>query len=124
MPRSEPPTGIIRTLPAIYANPAHLACKNYRACLDLMATDPDVVWFMALAKKPKLDFLHVYVLIAGRIEARFNFAGYRQGGKSRLWDGIERTPEAFAICAGPISRPPSPIHYTGFRGFRYTSDLW
>lgn len=125
MAKSQPPTGIIRTLPGIYADPEHLACKNYRACLDLMATDPDVFWFMALATVPKHDFLHIYVLIAGRIEARFNFAGYREGGKSRLWDGVERTPAAFAICAGPVSRPASPVKLRGFRGFRYvTEPLW
>lgn len=123
--KDHPPTGIIRTLPLIYADPAHAACINYRASIEAMAEDEDYTIAFALATKPKQDFLHVYLVIAGKVDARFNFVGYREGKPCRLWDGTVRHPKAWAVCCGPASRPPEPIHRRGFRGFRYvTEPLW
>ncbi|MEM9237991.1 MAG: hypothetical protein AAGB14_14555 [Verrucomicrobiota bacterium] len=94
--------------------------------LSKLERDPmsDDCWFMACAQQPKRDFLHVYVLINGLIEVRFNFVGFRDGFKSRLWDGVERHPKVWLICSAPVSRPPEPIQMRGFRGHRYTDDLW
>ena len=116
--KGEPPTGIIRTLPAIYADPASDACKGYRAAIAEMEHDDTAHWFLALAQ-------HVYIVIGGKIDARFTFAGYREGGRDvRLWDGEIRAPKCWAILAGPASRPPQPVPMRGFQGFRYTPDLW
>lgn len=117
-----PPIGIVRTLPPIYADPEHEACINYRAAI----ADQECTWFLALAQQPKHDLLYVYIVIKGRIDARFNFAGIREGGRDvRLWDGTVRTPKCWAICSGPVSRPPFELKVRGFQGFRYvTEPLW
>lgn len=120
-----PPTGIIRTLPPIYADPKHLARINYLASCEQLGSDPDYTIAFALSGKPKHDLLHVYVVIAGHLDARFLFVGYRDGKPCRLWDGKLRTPKVWAVCCGPIERPPQPIRMRGFQGFRYVHQpLW
>jgi hypothetical protein len=124
MPLVLPPTGIIRTLPQVYADPKHDARINYLASCRALDQDEDYTIAFCLASQPKLDLLHVYVIIDGEIDARFNFVAYRAGESCKLWDGRVRHPKVWAVCAGPVSRPPSPIKMRGFQGFRYTSDLW
>lgn len=120
-----PPIAIIRTLPPIYDDPSEQACISYREIIDAMEKDPDECWFMALATKPKHEVMHAYVVINGRVDARFTLAGFREGSEHRLWDGKLRKAEAWAIMAGPVERPPYRIKWRGFRGFRYITDpLW
>ena len=123
---SEPPIGIIRTLPAIYADPASDACKNYRDAINAMTVDQEEHWFLALPSRPRHEPLYVYIVIGNKIDARFTFAGYRDGGKEvRLWDGEIRAPKCWAICGGPAVKPPWIIRKQGFRGFHYTTEpLW
>lgn len=80
--------------------------------------------FIALQAAPKHDVLHMYLLIEGRIELRLNIAEYLPGTSERCWDGVERAPKLWAVCTGPVSRPPEPIKRRGFQGFRYTEELW
>ena len=125
--KGEPPTGLIRTLPAIYANRRHEACKNYLAAIERMSTDEDAHWFVLLPSRPKTEeLLHVYIVIAGKIDHRFTFAGFRDTqGDATLWDGtIKGGKNVWAIVAGPAEKPPREIPYRGFRGFRYTPTLW
>lgn len=125
--KEEPPTGIIRTLPAIYSQPGNEACRNYRAAIERMKTDEDAYWFTLLPSRPKFDeLLHIYILIGGRIDHRFTFAGIRETVDDiTLWDGtIAKGKRLWAICAGPAERPPHEIPKQGFRGFRYTQNLW
>lgn len=127
MPLKEPPTGIIRTLPAFYGNPAHEACKNYRAAIERMAVDEDAHWFALLPSVPRhADLLHIYIVICGRIDHRFTLAGFRKTDReTRLWDGTPaKAGSAWAICAGPAVKPPHEIRKQGFRGFQYTEPLW
>lgn len=124
MAATDPPTGIIRCLPAIYADPNHVACQRYQETKSLMRVAPDTTWFAALARQPKHEILHVYIAIGGKIDARFTFVGYRAGSTSRLWDDTERAVAVWAICTGPAEAPPSPIKQRGFQGFRYTTGLW
>lgn len=124
MPLAQPPTGIIRTLPSLYADKANVGHRAYQRTMANMESDPEAVMFIALAQQPKHDLLHLYILIGGVIEARFNLLGYEPGDSRKCWDKTIRQPKVWAACAGPISRPPQPIRMRGFQGFRYTSDLW
>ena len=45
-------------------------------------------------------------------------------GRVHNCSGTIRQPKVWAICTGPVSRPPEPIKRRGFQGFRYTEDLW
>lgn len=80
--------------------------------------------YIALQSIPKIEVLHIYLLVDGRIDVRLNIAGYLPGDERECWDETIRTPKVWAICTAPVSRPPEPIKRRGFQGFRYTEDLW
>ena len=119
----EPPTGIIRTLPSLYADPKSPGCRQYRATMSRMERDADATMAIALAQQPKQDVLHLYLVIGGRIDARFTLVCYESGDQRECWDRTIRQPKVWAICAG-LERPPHEIPYKGFQGMRYTHDLW
>lgn len=90
----------------------------------LLESGADINIFVAMSCKPKIDVLHLYVLIAGEVILRMNVAGYDEGDKRKCWDGSMREPKYWAVCTAPLSRPPYPIKMRGFQGFRYTEGLW
>lgn len=118
-PNNEKPTGIIRTLPGNEEGKA-----NYLASLEGLKDGSVEAFYIALASKPKVEVLHLYLLIDGKISVRLNIADYEPGDSRRCWDGETRAPKFWAICTGPVSEPPEPIKRRGFQGFRYTGDLW
>ena len=118
------PTGIIRTLPAFYADQATAAGHAHAEALRDLETDDSAHVYIALSQQPKEQVLHVYLCIAGEISVRLNLAGYEPGDKRRCFDGSTRQPAVWAICTGPVSRPPEMILHRGFQGHRYTEGLW
>ena len=118
-PKNEKPTGIIRTLPG---NEKGMA--NYLASLEGLKNGRVEAFYIALAARPKVEVLHLYLLIGGKISVRLNIAGYEPGDSRRCWDGVSRCPAIWAVCTGPVSEPTEPIKRRGFQGFRYTGDLW
>ena len=120
----EPPTGIIRTLPSLYADERNVGHRAYRRSINAMEEDEEAVMFIALAQQPRHELLHLYILVGGRIDARFNLIGYEPGDSRECWDKTIRQPKVWAVCTGPVSRPPSPVQMRGFQGFRYTPTLW
>jgi hypothetical protein len=80
--------------------------------------------YIALQCKPRVEVLHMYLLVNGRVEVRLNIAGYLPGDERECWDEKIRKPKYWAVCTGPVSRPPEPIKFRGFQGIRYTGDLW
>ena len=119
-----PPTGFIRTLPPFYADEKHKAGRAHRRALKRLETDESAYLYIALSQQPRQEVLYVYLLIAGKINVRLNLAGYEDGDARECFDGSMRTPARWAICTGPISRPPEPIQRRGFQGIRYTEELW
>lgn len=120
-----PPTGIIRTLPAFYADAATPAGRAHRRALAELETDETAYLYIALSQQPKQEVLHVYLCIAGEVNVRLNLAGYEAGDARECFDGSTRKPAVWAICTGPVSRPPEPIPRRGFQGHRYvTEELW
>lgn len=118
----ERPTGIIRTLPSL--EPGNVGRHLYKASIKLMEKGSLDTVAIALPAIPKIEVLHLYLLVEGRIDVRLNIASYEPGDARECWDGEIRKPKVWAICTGPVSRPPEPITKRGFQGFRYTQDLW
>jgi len=120
------PTGIIRTLPNLYAGKDNVAYMRMMASFEALAADQIPAIYIALAQKPTVEVLHLYVLIDGKIICRMNIAGYEDGSASEVkcWDQVSRTPKWWVICSAPISFPPETIQRRGFQGFRYTQELW
>lgn len=116
------PTGIIRTLPSL--EPGHVGLKKYQDSVRVLKAGKIEAIYIALQAIPKQDVLHLYLVIEGRIVARFNIAGYEPGDSRKCWDGTYRAPKYWAVCTGPVSHPPEPIKRRGFQGFRYTEELW
>lgn len=118
----ERPTGIIRTLPSL--DPGHIGKQKYEASIIGLKRGLIPAIYIALAQKPTIDVLHIYLLIEGEIKVRLNIAGYEDGDARECWDQTIRKPKYWAICTGPVSEPPEPIKRRGFQGFRYTEELW
>ena len=118
----ERPTGIIRTLPSL--GPEQIGKKRYKASIQAMEKGRDVTIYIALQSVPKVEVLHMYLIVEGRVDVRLNIAGYEPGDARECWDKTIRTPKVWAVCTGPVSRPPEPLKMRGFQGFRYTGDLW
>lgn len=120
-------TGIIRTLPTLYADSKNLAFKRMFDSYEHLAAGRIPAIYIALSQKPKIEVLHLYVLVSGLILCRMNIAGYLAGSEAEAfecWDGEYRAPNWWAECSAPVSFPPEPIKRRGFQGFRYTEDLW
>ncbi|MEK6323588.1 MAG: hypothetical protein AABN33_18260 [Acidobacteriota bacterium] len=82
--------------------------------------------YIALAQKPKVEVLHMYLLVGGRVIVRANIAGYANGNglDIKCWDGSVRHPKFWAVLTAPVSWPKEPVPMRGFQGFRYTESLW
>lgn len=117
------PTGIIRTLPTIYADDENVAMQRMNRSINRMLKGKREFIYIFLDQKPKIDVLHLYVLVKGRILWRFKIIEYVVGGDTQSWDGSRRTPKWMAIVTDPV-KPPHEIKMRGFQGFRYTGDLW
>lgn len=125
--KADRPTGIIRTLPNLYASKDNVAYDRMLASFEALAAGQIPAIYIALAQKPKDDVLHIYILIEGKIICRMNIAGYEDGATSEVkcWDNVSRTPKWWAVCTAPISFPPETILRRGFQGFRYVyEELW
>lgn len=117
------PTGIIRTLPSLYGD-ASAGAKAYHRSIRFLEAGQIPAIYIALQAIPKTEVLHLYLLIEGKIELRVNIAAYEPGEARECWDKTIRKPKVWAVCTGPVSRPPKPIKRRGFQGFRYTEELW
>ncbi len=121
----ERPTGIIRTLPgeaATYEFARGRMMRSYEALNE--GRIPAI--YVALSQRPKIDVLHMYMLVGGEIICRMNIAAFDDLGGEPLdcWDGVKRYSRWWVVCSAPVSYPPEPILRRGFQGFRYTGDLW
>lgn len=134
-PRSARPTGIIRTLPSLYGQRAafgasinsrdeSIGAKRYRAAIKELEKNDEAVIAIALQCMPKIEVLHMYLIVDGEITVRLNIAGYEPGDARECWDRTIRKPKVWAVCTGPVSRPPVQMLRRGFQGIRYTEELW
>lgn len=117
------PTGIIRTLPSLYGD-SSVGAKRYRDSIKFLKSGRLEAIYIALQCMPKIDVLHMYLIVDGEIQLRLNIAGYEPGDSRKCWDETIRKPKFWAVCTGPVSRPPEKMLRRGFQGIRYTEDLW
>ena len=118
------PTGIIRTLPSHYNDQKAQGYKRYLRSIHELETGKIECVYIALAQMPKIDVLHMYLLIEGFIRVRLNIVEYVDGTSEICWDATIRQPKFWAVCSGPVDRPPHRLERRGFQGFRYTEELW
>jgi hypothetical protein len=117
------PTGIIRTLPSLYGN-ASVGAKRFQRSIALLESGKIPSIGIALQCIPRHEVLHMYLLVEGEIRVRLNIADYQPGDARECWDRSIRKPKYWAICTGPVSKPPESMPWKGFQGIRYTEDLW
>lgn len=117
------PTGIIRTLPSLYGDES-VGARRYHESIELLESGRLPAIYIALQCVPRIDVLHIYLLIDGEIRVRLNIADYLPGDARKCWDESIRSPKIWAECTAPVSRPPEPIQRRGFQGIRYTEELW
>ncbi len=93
---------------------------------DALAEGKIPAIYVALHQKPRIEVLHLYILVGGSIVCRMNIAGYTDldGEPLDCWDGVKRFSPWWVICSAPVTHPPHAILKRGFQGFRYTEDLW
>jgi hypothetical protein len=118
------PTGIIRTLNSLSSADPSIGREKYEMSMKLLEAGRIEAIYLALPGVPRHEVLHIYLIIDGEIQVRLNIAGYEPGSAEKCWDEKIREPKTWAVCTGPVSRPPEPIKRRGFQGFRYTEDLW
>lgn len=118
------PTGIIRTLPSLYEDKKNIGYKRYVRAIRELEKEIIPAIYIAMAQLPKTDVLYMYLLIEGQIRVRLNIVEYVPGDAQICWDATIRQPKYWAVCSGPVSRPPEKMYRKGFQGFRYTEDLW
>lgn len=118
------PTGIIRTLPSLYADSENVGREQYETSIKLLEAAKIPAIYIALQAIPTIEVLHLYLLVDGKIEVRLHIATYIPGDERECWDKAIRKPKFWAVCTAPVSRPSEPIPRRGFQGFRYTEDLW
>lgn len=122
------PEGIIRTLPY---GPGHdeeamrAAFRKMRRSLTRLNVSDKAQVLIGMQQKPKLEVLHCYILVEGRVIGRARIASYEEGVPSvRCFDGSSRTHKYWAVLTGPYEPAPAAVKRRGFQGFRYTLDLW
>lgn len=122
------PTGIIRTLPYRPDSPEHFLRAAYRKMLDglncLNRFDNAHV-LIGLSQLPKIEVLHCYLLVSGRVIGRAHIASFDGNvGTLQCWDGTMRDHKYWAVLSAPYEPAPEVIRMRGFQGFRYTQELW
>lgn len=118
------PTGIIRTLPSLDPENATVGYRRYVRAVRELEQEKIPAIYIAMSQLPKIEVLHMYILLEGEIRVRMNIAEFVPGTEAICWDSKIRQPNYWAVCTLPLSRPPEPMKRRGFQGFRYTEDLW
>jgi len=124
MKNGQRPTGIIRTLPSLYNDDGNVGYRRYVRSIRELEKEIIPAIYIAMAQLPKIEVLNMYLLIEGQIRVRLNIVEYVAGTSEICWDSTIRQPKFWAVCSGPVSKPPEKILLKGFQGFRYTEGLW
>jgi hypothetical protein len=123
-----PPTGIIRTLPyGAHSSEEALRHAYHKLMRGLQRLNREDSYYVLLgmSAQPRLDVLHCYLIIEGKVIGRARIAGYETNLRTvRCWDDTTRTYKVWAILSAPYEPAPETILRRGFQGFRYTVELW
>lgn len=88
--------------------------------------DENAYWMHKCKNQPKHDILYVYMIVCNRLYGRCHFGGYNTDptigftadGNARMieWPKI--------LLTGPLFKPNFKRALSGFRGFRYSTQLF
>lgn len=123
-PTVQQPTGIIKCLPQKWLE--ERGGEPYlNRVIEKGVASGRLCFYMSMPVRPKLDVLHFYLNIAGRIRYRMNIIVYEKvDGRKRFTDGTSWLAAWWAVLGAPVVEPPHEYRLKGFRGFRYTEELW
>lgn len=95
--------------------------KHFKQCM----ADPEDWWLQKCRNKPKHDVAYVYIIYAGRVRYRAQFAGWEKGSTTvHDGHGSKEIEWSRIIMTGPLVEAPMPIYRKGFQGFRYSEKLF
>lgn len=127
-------TGIIRTLPYFgagntkEAKAKRLAFRRMMRAFKRAESSDEATVRIAFSVMPKVEVLHCYILVEGKVRVRANISHWESGTGEKVesFDGHDLSKAKFwAILTGPVSYPPEPIVMKGFQGLRYCKEpLW
>lgn len=111
-------------MPSLYSDRGNVGYRRYVRAIRELEQEIIPAIYIAMAQLPKTEVLHMYLLIEGQIRVRLNIVEYIAGTEEICWDSTIRQPKWWAVCSGPVAKPPQEIKRRGFQGFRYTEELW
>lgn len=108
------PEGIVITFAKVmYDN--HGGIRKFLKEFSFFMNNEEYIWLHWCRLQPKIEFDHVYIVIANRLYGRCFFGGFRAANGD--------FPSAL-ILAGPFEKCPFKRELKGFRGFRYCTKLF
>lgn len=119
---NDQPTGIIRCLPIAFLREAG-GDEYLERVINLMNAGR-WTYYVSLPGKPRIDVLHFYLCIAGRVRYRANIIGYDSAGTRKVASGKNFSAKCWVNLGPPVVAPPHEWPLRGFQGFRYTEELW
>jgi hypothetical protein len=117
-------TGIIKTMPHKFIFEEYGA-RRFIEDFYYLPNGGDCCWFLfTMPSIPKYEVLHFYLLVDGRIRFRANIVEFRGPATYRFSRTRVISGKAWVLVGAPVVRAPFKIEMRGFRGFRYTENLW
>jgi len=97
----------------------------FESCLE-----GDGTFFLKMKNCPKIEFDHVYIIVANRLYCRCYFGGYERNVRFKGYMKPTDTERTLAnwkggiTLAGPIEKPKFKRILRGFQSFRYCEKLF
>jgi hypothetical protein len=117
-------TGIIKTVPHKFVFEEYGATRFMDDFFYRLNADWRNCFLFTMPSIPKIGVLHFYLLIDGRVRFRANIVEYRGPKTLHFSRGRTISGKVWVLLCGPVVRAPFKVEMKGFRGFRYTEDLW
>ena len=117
-------TGIIKTMPHKFVFEEYGAVQFMEDFFYRPNADARSCFLFTMPGIPKFEILHFYLLVDGRIRFRANIVEFRGPATSHFSNHRSIAGKAWVLVGAPVVRAPFKLEMKGFRGFRYTGDLW
>ncbi|MGD8777712.1 MAG: hypothetical protein PVH88_01990 [Ignavibacteria bacterium] len=118
------PVGIIKTMPVKWVKELPFGYERWEKNILAMNDYVDHTWVFSLSNKPKHEVLYFYLLIQGEIRYRANIIGYLGPGEVKCYGGNVMFSKVWVQIGSPILKLNPPVEMKGFRGFRYTDQIY
>ena len=98
--------------------------RDFLEAMDTWNQEETITYWMRQGAKPKHEVQYVYLVIGNKVRFRANLVCYDGPCEVRFRRGNTMFARAWIVLTGPVVRPPHDIPMKGFRGFRYTKELF